>query len=107
VKNAFLVQQVQTSVADESRRLERLVRDLGCGLLLLDKRPAHRLRQRLGRRAAADHGGAGPGDLLSRIGSVAIDELLAEDGLPVDVAIGSPRRIYSLTAAPRARPASW
>src|SRR4029453_3321792 len=33
VKNAFLVQQVQTSVADESRRLERLVRDLGCGLL--------------------------------------------------------------------------
>jgi len=100
VKNAFLVQQVQTSVADESRRLERLVRDLGCGLLLLDSDRRIAFANAWAGERPQITGGAGPGDLLSRIGSVAIDELLAEDGLPVDVAIGSPRRIYSLTAAP-------
>jgi signal transduction histidine kinase/CheY-like chemotaxis protein len=100
VKNAFLVAKVQTAVADESRRLERLVRDLGCGLLLLDADRRIVFANAWAGERPQLTGGAGPGDLLHKIGTVAIDDLLAEDGLPVDVAIGSPRRIYSLTAAP-------
>jgi signal transduction histidine kinase/ActR/RegA family two-component response regulator len=101
VKSATLAQQIQTVKAEEWQRMERVVRDLPDGVLLLDEERRIVLSNPRAEEILASIGGPRRGEPLRRIGPISLEELLAKEGKgPVLIeASGAPPRILAVSAA--------
>ncbi len=77
IKNATLVRQVQTVIGDEWRRLERVVRDLPLGVIVLDDQRRCTLVNGWVNRRADDLGEVRPGAVVDAIAGIPCDTLIA------------------------------
>jgi signal transduction histidine kinase len=86
IKNAMLVSQVRAAVDDEWRHLERVVRDLPTGVIVLDRRRRCRLANDWVVSRAGLLGTIQRGEPIASIAGVACDQLCGGDQrLPVAV----------------------
>ena len=79
VKNAMLVRQVELAIGDEWQRLERVVRDLPLGVIVLDDRRRCVLVNQWVAARAADLGELRPGSVVESVAGVASDRLTGAD----------------------------
>ncbi len=95
IKNAMLVSHIQSVISDEWRRLDRVVRDLPLGVVVLDDRRRCVLVNQwaAGRR---ELGGLAVGKVIDRLAGIATDQLL---GVDLRTTVTTPSdRILSITA---------
>jgi signal transduction histidine kinase len=85
VKNAMLVRQVRTAVDDDWRHLDRVVRDLPAGVIVLDRRGHCRITNHWVRSRAPLLGAIVPGAEVAQIAGVARDQLDGDQRLHVTV----------------------
>ncbi|HMG54468.1 MAG TPA: ATP-binding protein [Kofleriaceae bacterium] len=79
IKNAMLVNQVRAAVDDDWRHLERVVRDLPTGVIVLDRRRRCRLANEWVASRAALIGAIERGAAVTAIAGVACDQLCGAD----------------------------
>ncbi len=79
IKNAMLVRQVQSVISDEGRLLERVVRDLPLGVVVLDEQRTCVMVNKWVTSRYADVGEMMPGKVVERIAGVACETLVAGD----------------------------
>ncbi|MEO8698586.1 MAG: FHA domain-containing protein, partial [Kofleriaceae bacterium] len=96
VKNAMLVRQVQSVIGDEWRRLERVVRDLPLGVIVLDDRRNCVMVNQWVAAREAEVGALRPGQPVDAVAGIACDQLLGTD-VQTHVTTESDR-ILSITA---------
>jgi signal transduction histidine kinase len=96
IKNAMLVRQVRSVISDEWRRLERVVRDLPLGVVVLDHASRCVLVNQWATARAAELG-AEPGAVIEAIAGVPCDKL-AEARRPLHVTTESDR-LLAITAS--------
>jgi len=100
IKNAVLVQHIRAVKAAEGQRLEQVVRNLPSGVILLDGDRRISLINPQVEELLALLGGAKTGDVVSRIGSLSIDEVLSAERGEVEIVVrGPPRRLLAASAA--------
>jgi signal transduction histidine kinase/ActR/RegA family two-component response regulator len=101
LKNAVLVQRVRAVRAAEGKRLEQVVKNLPCGVILLDGERRIGLVNPQVESLLELLGGARTGDLLESIGSLSIDEILGADRAELEISLPGPqRRMLAVSAAP-------
>ncbi|MDQ3298924.1 MAG: ATP-binding protein [Myxococcota bacterium] len=79
IKNAMLVRQVQSAISDEWRRLERVVRDLPLGVVVLDE---HRTCVMVNKWVTSRHADVGElvfGKVVDQIAGVSCETLVGGD----------------------------
>ena len=101
IKNAKLVARVQTVIAEDWKRLERVMHALPEGVLLLDAGNLLSLTNARADELLPLVSEARRGDILTQVGGVPIDELLARgaDDLTELTVPGSPARSFTVSAA--------
>jgi hypothetical protein len=101
IKNATLVQQIQTVTTEDWHRLERVLQALPAGVLLLDAERRLVMTNSSANDLLPHLSKAGPGDVLSSLGGVSIDELLQHAAASSSdvIALGPPRRMFTLSAS--------
>ena len=97
IKNAMLVRQVQTVLSDEWRRLERVVRDLPLGVVVLDEQRTCTMINRWVTKRADELGDIRPGSVVEAIAGIPCESLI---GGNVRTQITNPdfERTYSIVA---------
>jgi signal transduction histidine kinase len=97
VKNAMLVRQVQSVISDEWRRLERVVRDLPLGVVVLDEQRSCTMANRWITKRSEDLGDIRPGRVVETIAGIPCETLVAAN---VRTHITSPdsERTFSIVA---------
>ncbi|MBA3819807.1 MAG: response regulator [Deltaproteobacteria bacterium] len=97
IKNAMLVRQVQSVISDEWRRLERVVRDLPLGVIVLDQQRTCVMVNRWVHARQTDLGELRPGSTVTSIAGVPCTSLVGGD---VRTQITSPEseRTFSIVA---------
>ena len=97
IKNAMLVRQVQSVLSDEGRRLERIVRDLPLGVVVLDEQRNCTMVNRWITKRAEDLGEMRPGRVIEAIAGIPCETLV---GANVRTHITSPEseRTFSIVA---------
>ncbi len=99
IQNADLSERLQGVVADERKRLARLVREMPEGMMLLDASRRLSLLNARGEQLLPLLTAAQAGEVVERLGALSIDDLLAQHR-PVDVEVPGPeRRVLSLIAS--------
>src|SRR5262249_47853698 len=99
VKNSLLVQQVETVVSEEGRRLERVMHNLPAGVLLLDAGRRIVLMNPVAKKNLEYLGGGQTGGTLDALGDKSIDVIIAA-GRAIDVATATvPRRVFAVSAS--------
>jgi signal transduction histidine kinase/CheY-like chemotaxis protein len=96
VKNAMLVRQVQSVIGDEWRRLERVVRDLPLGVIVLDDRRSCVMVNPWALARVADVGALVPGQIVESIAGIPCEQLLGAD-VQARVVTTETDRILSIT----------
>ena len=95
IKNAMLVRQVQTVISDEWRRLERIVRDLPLGVIVLDEqRRCVMVNQWMAVRAS-EAGDIQTGEVVDAIAGMSCELLIGNGRTQVTT---KSDRIFSITA---------
>ena len=79
IKNAMLVRQVESVIGDEWRRLERVVRDLPLGVLVLDDRRRCVMVNQWVAARASDLGELRVGAIIDSVAGIACDRLTCAD----------------------------
>src|SRR5204863_4632175 len=77
VKNAMLVRQVQSVISEEWRRLERVVRDLPLGVVVLDDQRVCTMVNRWVTKRAPDRGELRPGGVIDALAGIPCETLVA------------------------------
>jgi signal transduction histidine kinase len=97
VKNAMLVRQVQSVISDEWRRLERVVRDLPLGVVVLDEQRNCTMANRWITKRSEDLGDIRPGRVVESIAGIPCETLVSAN---VRTHITSPdsERTFSIVA---------
>jgi len=98
IKNALLVRQVQTVIHDEWQRLERIVRDLPVGIVVMDDRRTCVLVNQWVTTRAPGIGRPLPGFPIGEILGISTDQLIGGD-LRTQVRAGDSDRTYSVTSS--------
>jgi signal transduction histidine kinase len=98
IKNAMLVRQVQTVVSDEARRLERVVRDLPLGIVVIDDRRVCTMVNPWISARDSDLGTIRSGLAVDAVAGTPIDQL-AGAGIRTHIAFADSDHIYSLSAS--------
>jgi signal transduction histidine kinase len=100
IKNATLVQRIQTVMAEEWKRLDRVIRGLPEGVLLLDVRERIVLANPRAEALLPLLTSARKGSRLTELGSASLEHILAQEGKALEVVVaGPPRRIFAISAA--------
>ncbi|HEU0030162.1 MAG TPA: ATP-binding protein [Kofleriaceae bacterium] len=97
IKNAMLVRQVQSVISEEWTRLDRTVRDLPIGVLVIDDRKRCVLVNQWLTARGEDIGALVPGATVDAVASVPCDELVAGD-IKTHIVSTESDRILSMTA---------
>jgi len=97
IKNAMLVRQVQSVISEEGRRLERIVRRLPLGVVVLDDRRRCVMVNPWITAREADLGELHPGTVVDAIAGVPCDQLIGND-IRMQVTTDS-ERILSITTS--------
>ncbi len=79
IKNAMLVRQVQNVISDEWRRLERVVRDLPLGVIVLDEQRRCVMANQWIAKRETDIGTVRPGAVVDAIAGIACAHLVGAD----------------------------
>jgi len=98
IKNAMLVRQVQSVISEEWRRLERVVRDLPLGIVVLDDRRSVTMVNPWVTARAKDLGTIRAGLLIDEIAGIACDQLVGSE-IKTHISFTDSERIYSLAAS--------
>jgi signal transduction histidine kinase/ActR/RegA family two-component response regulator len=101
IKNATLMQQIQTVTHGEWQRLERVLEALPSGVILLDEERRLAMTNGRANELLPHLTRAAPGEIIETLGGVAVDALLAAGGPSSTdvVTAGPPRRIFALSAS--------
>jgi signal transduction histidine kinase len=97
IKNAMLVRQVQSVVGDEWRRLERIVRDLPLGVVVLDDKRACTMVNRWITQRSEDLGDLRPGIVIDSIANIPCETLVAAN-VRTQITSGDSERTFSIVA---------
>ncbi len=97
VKNAMLVRQVQTVISDEWRRLERVVRDLPLGVVVLDECRTCTMLNRWITKHSEDLGEIRPGGVVESIAGIACETLVGAN-VRTHITSRDSERTYSVVA---------
>jgi signal transduction histidine kinase len=97
IKNAMLVRQVQSVQSEEWRRLERVVKNLPVGVVVLDDQRRCLLVNEWVTTRAAAIGNVTPSVALERVAGIACDRLIGGD-LREQVSIGTPESTFIVAA---------
>ncbi|HLL24744.1 MAG TPA: ATP-binding protein, partial [Kofleriaceae bacterium] len=97
IKNAMLVRQVQSVLSEEWRRLERVVRDLPLGVIVLDAERACTMVNRWVTHRADDLGELRPGRVVETIMGIPCETLVAAN-VRTHVTSPTSERTFSIVA---------
>ncbi|HEY0985576.1 MAG TPA: ATP-binding protein [Kofleriaceae bacterium] len=97
IKNAMLVRQVKSVQSDEWARLERVVKNLPVGVVVLDDQRRCLLANAWVTSRTAAIGDVTPGAVIERVAGVACDRMAGSD-LREQVTIGSPESTFIVNA---------
>jgi signal transduction histidine kinase len=97
IKNAMLVRQVQSVQSEEWRRLDRVVKNLPVGVVVLDDQRRCLLANAWVTARAAAIGDVTPGVVVERLAGIACDRLIGGE-LREQVSLGTPESTFIVTA---------
>jgi signal transduction histidine kinase len=97
IKNAMLVRQLRSVQSEEWRRLERVVKNLPVGVVVLDDQRRCLLVNEWVTRRAAAIGDVTPGMAIERLAGLACDRMVGGD-LREQVTIGCPESTFIINA---------
>ncbi len=95
VKNAMLVRQVQSVISDEWRRLERVVRDLPLGVIVLDENRRCTMVNRWATKRSDDLGELRLGCVIDAIAAIPCETLVAAN-VRTQVTLPDSERTFSI-----------
>ncbi|HEY4058252.1 MAG TPA: ATP-binding protein, partial [Kofleriaceae bacterium] len=97
IKNAMLVRQLHSVQSDDWRRLERVVRSLPVGVVVLDDQRRCVLANEWVTARSSTIGTVSAGEIVERVAGVASDRLIGSE-VRDQVTVGTPERTYTLAA---------
>jgi signal transduction histidine kinase/CheY-like chemotaxis protein len=96
IKNAMLVRQVQNVISDEWRRLDRVVRDLPLGVIVLDENRRCVMANQWIAKRESDIGPCRPGSIIGAIAGISSERMVGAD-VRKQITTDS-ERIFAITA---------